>query len=110
MRPVIPVLTKKQIKGLLAITGPIDEERAWSYGIGSRQHMDVIHQYLRMASSGPYGQDYRDGMGGLALTRRLMARRLHETYPPHEAQARAACGLSFAYRYAHARPLRKGIT
>lgn len=100
-----PIFTKQQIKDLLKISGPIDTARCQQYGIGSPLFVAVIEESLRMASNCHYGRDHRSGMSRLGFHRELMARRLYETYPPLEARARAACGLSFAYRYAHKKEL-----
>ena len=107
-RAPAPTLNHRQIrhvKRLLTVSGPIDELRAAQYGIGSRLYMDVIEQALRWASCDPSSPTHKEGVSKLRTIQMAMAASLRWRYSPEEAKARAACGLSFAWRYAHARPL-----
>ena len=103
-----PTLNWRQIrhvKRLLTVSGPVDELRAAQYGIGSRLYMDVIEQALRWASCDPSSPTHKKGVSQLRLIQHVMSLSLRRRFPPEEAKARGACGLSFAWRYAHARPL-----
>ncbi|MFM2278850.1 MAG: hypothetical protein RLZZ444_1081 [Pseudomonadota bacterium] len=107
-RAATQTLSHREIRGikrLLAVSGPIDERRGQQYGIGSRIYMDVIEQALRWAACDPSSPTHKEGLVRLHTIELARTALLRHLYSPEEARARAACGLSYAWRYAHAKPL-----